>query len=299
MTVSVYTDIYLSPLRYPGGKASLSDFFENVLTLNKINGTYCEAYAGGAGAALNLLFANKVKKIILNDADFHIYAFWYSVLNHTDEFISAIKKCRISIPQWKKQRKIYEKPLEHSLFQVGFSTFFLNRCNRGGILPNAGPIGGFEQEGNYSIDARFNKENLINRIKNIGDKGENIEIHNLDATDFLSNVISTLNPAQTLIYLDPPYFQQGQKLYLNFYDESDHEVIEKSLQGFSNYKWIVSYDNVPEINDIYEEYRKFSFNLNYSVQVCRKGKELMVFSSRLKLPSHFVVRKSTEKLIYS
>jgi len=297
--VSEAKDIFLSPLRYPGGKACLSEFFGNVLELNKIKGTYCEAYAGGAGAALNLLFSGKVERIVLNDADFHIYAFWYSILNNTDDFIKSIERHRVSIAEWKRQRQIYEKPLDYSLFQVGFSTFFLNRCNRGGILPNAGPIGGFEQEGNYSIKARFNKKKLINRIKKIGEKRNNIEIHNLDAIDFLSNIIRDLDPKQTLIYLDPPYYEQGQKLYLNFYDESDHEDIETHLREFPNYRWVVSYDNVSKIKKIYDQYRQFTFNLNYSVQVSKKGKELMVFSRSIKLPEKFVVRNVEKKLIYS
>ena len=58
-------DIFLSPLRYPGGKAALSTFLKDVLIQNGIQGTYCEVYAGGAGAALELLFSKKVSKIIL------------------------------------------------------------------------------------------------------------------------------------------------------------------------------------------------------------------------------------------
>ena len=85
-------DPYLSPLRYPGGKAILGTFFKEVLAQNKIDGTFCEAYAGGSGAALDLLFSNKVSQIILNDADYHIYAFWYSVLNYTEEFINVLKR---------------------------------------------------------------------------------------------------------------------------------------------------------------------------------------------------------------
>ena len=151
---------YPSPLRYPGGKSALSKFFSDVINQNNIeNGVYCEAYAGGAGAALDLLFSKTVDRIILNDVDFHIYAFWDAVLSHSDELINRLDACDVTIEEWLTQKQIYDQPSDYDSIDIGFSTFFLNRCNRGGILPNAGPIGGYEQTGNYLINARFNKDN--------------------------------------------------------------------------------------------------------------------------------------------
>lgn len=264
---------------------------------NGINGTYCEAYAGGAGAALELLFSNKVARIILNDADYHIYAFWRSILHNTEEFIQAIKSCRISMSNWEKQREIYDNPRNFSRFEIGFSTFFLNRCNRGGILPGAGPIGGFEQSGKYLISARFNKANLIRRIQKIAEYKSAIQIRNLDALEFLINTVQTTNPDNTFIYLDPPYFQQGKNLYLNFYSKNDHQSIENFLRTLIDFKWVVSYDNVPEIKSIYENYRLFPFDLKYSIQVPKKGKELIIFSDNLILPEYFTLGKHKEQLI--
>jgi DNA adenine methylase len=295
--VTIVKDIFLSPLRYPGGKAVLSTFLKDVLIQNNIKGTYCEAYAGGAGAALELLFSKKVSKIILNDADYHIYAFWRSILHDTERFIAAIKSCRISIGMWERQREIYDNSKKYNRFEVGFSTFFLNRCNRGGILPGAGPIGGIKQEGKYLINARFNKGNLISRIQKIAASKSSIQVKNLDALEFLQNIRDNEDPHSTFIYLDPPYFQQGKNLYLNFYDKADHQSIEEFLRNLHNFKWLVSYDNVPEIKNIYEEYRLFPFDLNYSVQITKKGKELIIFSGNLVLPEYFTLGKFKEPLI--
>lgn len=295
--MQIVKDIFLSPLRYPGGKAALSTFLKEIMQQNCITGTYCEAYAGGAGAALELLFSKKANKIILNDADYHIYAFWRSILYNTDEFIQNIKSCRVSISTWEKQREIYDNPQKFTRFEIGFSTFFLNRCNRGGILPGAGPIGGFAQNGNYLLDVRFNKPNLINRIQKIADYKSLIQIKQLDALDFLINIRESANPNNTFIYLDPPYFQQGKNLYLNFYDKNDHQSIEEFLKTLNDFKWIVSYDNVPAIKKIYDNYRLFPFDLNYSVQVPKKGKELIIFSDNLILPNYFTLGKHKEQLI--
>jgi len=70
-----------TPLRYPGGKTSLFEFFDSVIKghgWSKV--TYIEPYAGGAGAALSLLFLNKVNKIIINDYDPAIFCFWKSAV---------------------------------------------------------------------------------------------------------------------------------------------------------------------------------------------------------------------------
>jgi putative adenine-specific DNA methyltransferase len=42
----------------------------------------------------------------------------------------------------------------------------MNRTNRSGIL-KAGVIGGKNQNGTYKIDARFNKNSIIERIKKL------------------------------------------------------------------------------------------------------------------------------------
>jgi DNA adenine methylase len=70
-----------SPLRYPGGKAVLVKFLAEVIVNNRLqDGIYAEPYAGGAGAALSLLFSEHVHRIVLNDADPCVYAFWDTIL---------------------------------------------------------------------------------------------------------------------------------------------------------------------------------------------------------------------------
>ena len=144
------THNFNSPLRYPGGKSKISFFMEDIILLNNLEGcTLYELYAGGAGASLNLLLSRICNKIVLNDLDFHIYAFWYCILNHTEEFIKLINNTEVNIGNWLIQKEIYRDFKEHDILNVGFSTFFLNRSNRSGILYKAGPIGGREQTGKY------------------------------------------------------------------------------------------------------------------------------------------------------
>src|SRR5690606_18341775 len=128
----------------------------NLLT----DGHYVEPYAGGASVALSLLFNEYVQKIHINDYDFRIYAFWECVLNQTDELCEKIIETDVTIETWEKQKEIQQAPNNYNNLEIGFSTFFLNRTNRSGIL-KAGVIGGKNQNGDWKIDARFNKEDLI------------------------------------------------------------------------------------------------------------------------------------------
>lgn len=276
-----------SPLRYPGGKAVLADFLRSIIRSNNIeNCTYFEMYAGGAGAALNLLFTETVNSIVLNDADYHIYIFWKTILNETDRFINSILNCDISIDEWSIQREIYDNPENHDDFSIAFSTFFLNRCNRSGILSNAGPIGGMSQSGNYKINARFNKIELIKRIERISERKNSIEIYNLDSISFINNNIERLSAHNSFAYLDPPYYKKGKSLYLNFYSPDDHKELRDILQVNRNLKWVISYDNVEQIRDLYMNFNNSEINVPYSLQLKRMVSEFFAFSDNIELPNN-------------
>lgn len=274
----------ISPLRYPGGKKNLTTFFSATLRLNRIsNGTYIEPFAGGAGAALNLLLLEYVHDIIINDADYSIYCFWKSILDNPEGFKKRIKTVRITLNIWKRQKQILENAQQYDPFEVGFATFFLNRCNRSGIL-NAGPIGGMQQSGDWKINARFNKLELINRVDRISYYRNRIKLFNLDAIEFLKRFSQKNSQKNCLIYLDPPYYVEGKKLYLNYYNHNDHVTLSDYIQNKLQFPWILSYDNVPEIKSLYHTKNCISYNLRYSANIAKTGKEVMFFSNNLEMP---------------
>lgn len=272
--------IVYSPLRYPGGKGKIAPYFKQILRDNELcDGVYVEPYAGGASVALSLLFDGYVSKIIINDIDRSIFAFWSSILNETDAFCEMVEKTPVTISVWKEQAAIQHDKHACDLFELGFSTFFLNRTNRSGIL-SGGVIGGLQQEGKWKIDARYNKKELIGRIKRIAHYRNRIELHNLDTLELLKKIQKTL-PHKSIIYLDPPYYVKGSDLYLNYYKDQDHKNIFEELQNMQDIHWIMTYDNVKEIKELYSEYRKENYNLRYTARTSAIGQELMIFSNTL------------------
>jgi DNA adenine methylase len=268
----------LSPLRYPGGKASLTNLFIDLIHKNKLHGTYVEPYAGGAGAALGLLMSGTVEKIIINDLDPAVKAFWESVVYDTDDFVGRIERTPLTVAEWREQKERY-KAGDADKLDKGFAFFYLNRTNRSGII-NAGPIGGMNQTGNYLIDARYNKADLINKIRNIGDVRDRIKVTSVDGVD----LVKTLDPTEpTFVYVDPPYYVKGGSLYLNSYKHEDHQKLADVLNERQDLSWLLTYDNVQPIRDMYSERRMRDFSLNYSARNYELGSEVMVFSDALNL----------------
>lgn len=274
---------FRTPLRYPGGKGRLTQYVAQLMELNGLQGgAYVEAYAGGAGVAISLLLSGRVGTIYLNDVSPPIYAFWRSTLDHTEDFCRLIADTPVSLEEWHRQRQILDHAREVTLLELGFATFFLNRTNRSGII-RGGIIGGKDQAGDWKLDARFNKPDLIGRIESIARHRHRIRLYSMDAAQFIQETLPGI-PGRSLVYLDPPYYVKGGGLYEHHYKHDDHQEIAQLVQTVINQPWIVSYDSHPEIRGLYGERRQQEFSLHYSAHNRFKGRELMVFSDGLVLP---------------
>jgi len=274
---------FYSPLRYPGGKNKLSKFVASICIKNNINGHYVEPYAGGASVSLYLLINGYVKEITINDLDNAIYAFWYSVLYDTDRLCNKIKNTDITINNWKKQKEIHKnKDNENDLLKLGFATLFLNRTNYSGII-DGGMIGGINQTGDYKIDCRFNKKEIIERIKLIAQHKKSINLYNDDALKLIKRV-QKKDTDNTIFYFDPPYYLKGPSLYMSHYKYDDHKEVSEEIQKIKNINWIVSYDNTPAIKKLYIDSKKKEYSFFHTAYEIREGKEILFFSKGLKIP---------------
>lgn len=269
-----------SPLRYPGGKVKLYPFMEQLIRQNTVDPPiYVEPFAGGAGLALELLFNGNVERIMINDLDPAIYSFWYSITNEETFylFINRVNEVDININEWKIQKDIYMHQDIHNKLELGFATFFLNRCNRSGIL-KAGPIGGQKQNGNYRIDCRFNKDRLIPLLRKIYDNRNRIDVTNLNAEEFIEYI--DMNYDNLFIYLDPPYVDKGYQLYKNSFTKEDHVSLSKKIKKLKN-KWFVTYDNSDVIKELYSDCKTEIFNIQYSAGSKRVENEIAVYSDSI------------------
>jgi DNA adenine methylase len=271
----------LSPLRYPGGKGVLYSTLRDLVRANGLSdGTYVEPYAGGAGAALALLITGQVRRIVINDLDPALYAFWRAVTKTPDEFAERTSRAKLNVREWKRQRSIYNDADRTDYLDLGFATFYLNRTNRSGAL-NGGPIGGLDQSGNYKIDARFNKTGLLERLRLIAMHSQNIVVLRNDGMSVIERYGTK---PDVLVYADPPYFEKAGSLYMNSFQTQDHENLAACLMRLKKVRWLLTYDNVPEVKPLYPGLRCEKFSLSYSAHRVVKATELMIFSPKLKVP---------------
>ncbi len=268
---------FCSPLRYPGGKNCIFPFVSRLFYENGLLGSaYAEPYAGGAGLALRLLFEEYVERIYINDLDRSIYAFWSSVLKSPDQFCNWIENVDVSIDSWHKYKAIQNEAKSEDLWELAKSTFFLNRTNVSGVI-KGGVIGGYSQNGKYKIDARFRKSDLIARIEKIAQFKNRIAVSNLDGLAFVRKM--DRKTEDIFIYLDPPYYQKGADLYMNFYSKKDHEHLSNYIHKMRK-KWMVSYDHHDFIHNLYASEKKIVYRLSQSASN-RVGDEILIFSPEI------------------
>jgi len=272
-----------SPLRYPGGKSAMSGLLAEIRNLNGL-GSYAvaEPFAGGAGASLILLYLEETPEIFINDIDGSIHDFWWAVLNRTQSFTDLISEKRPSMAEWRRQRAIYRDSSRTSRLKRGFATFYLNRCNRSGIILNGGPIGGIQQTGEWKIGARYNKVELIRRCEKIAEFKDRIHVSGSDGIQFIKQAWR-----ETFYFVDPPYYNKGNTLYLNSLDDEYHKKLADQLKLMSDVPWILTYDDCPEIRKMYRGWAQIKpFALRYAAAERRSGREILISPKSLKLPKH-------------
>lgn len=276
-----------SPLRYPGGKAALAPFIAKTIAMNDLaDCAYYEPFAGGAGAALRLLREEVVSRVHINDLDPRIATFWRAAVGQSERFAAAIMSVKLNLHEWKRQRDVYLSNDASKPFELGFATFYLNRCNRSGVLSGAAPIGGYGQAGKWKLDARFYRESLAKRVLDLGRRAARIHISNMDAGRFLVEKLPRGHDrGRVFTYLDPPYWEKGGRLYFNSYSPKDHNALARYMQRQRTLKWVMSYDNAQEITEMYAGLAISRLSVRYSLYRVAGAQELLIAPEHLQLPA--------------
>ena len=267
-----------SPFRYPGGKGFLTPYLEDQIRqrFGANKPTYAEPFCGGAGSALNLLVDGSVGHLHLNDADYRIFSAWKAMIRETDRFLERLQNVKPNLETWEDSlQKLHEKPTSRYSFEVGFAAFFINRTSRSGVVLGSGPIGGYNQDGNWKIDARFNKAGLSERIRRIGNLSDSISLSCLDGLEFCRQLEKEKCLDATFLFVDPPYVHAGGRLYHDGMNLAKHDALAEWLLSGVAPHWLLTYDDHQVVRENFATMQEHRIQVRYSLGKRRLEKELM------------------------
>lgn len=239
----------LSPLRYPGGKSKLIDYLYTKLTVENLE-TFVEVFAGGASLGLSLLDAGVIQHLVLNDKDPGVYALWKTILESPQELLSRLHGAAPTHQDLAAAKAVLDSDTA-PMSDLAWSFLLANRLSYSGIV-KANPLGG-KNGSEEALRSRWNPERLESNILYIHAMKDKIELHNMDACDFLLESGYWHN--NCTCFIDPPYYLQGQKLYNCFFTEVDHRELAECIQSlyreFPDADMILTYDDHPCIRELY------------------------------------------------
>lgn len=260
-----------SPLRYPGGKSKAIKFLKEFVP-DEFN-EYREPFFGGGSFGFYIQQNYTVKKLIANDLNYELYAFWLSAKENLDELCGSLIKI---LNSQKNGKKLYAEIMERrtsnlTILERGIDFFILNRITFSGIADS----GGYSEE---SFQKRFTQSS-IQRLKESGPIINAFEVHNEDYKKIIQK-----NGKDVFLYLDPPYYSvntsklygKNGDLHIGFNHEDLFNMLSKT-----NHKFLMTYDNCEYISNLYVDFYQNNLNLQYAMNNVNKnraqlGKELII-----------------------
>lgn len=232
----------ISPLRYPGGKGKMLKQLEPLFP-DKVS-TMVEPFAGGASASLAMLFAGRADRIILNDLDPGVYAFWNAVLNSTDKLLNELKNIQGTREEFLKAKEILSNPAVYSGMELAAAFLVANQLAFSGIT-KAGIAGDYQRRWSY--------KKVVDRIQKIAAYKDHITVMNEDALQVIEEYYWD---EKNFLFVDPPYVLQGKRLYREWYETDDHMKLANLIKDLTlSYpgcaKIIVTYDACEETEELY------------------------------------------------
>ena len=274
----------ITPLRYPGGKTWLIPYINKFLEFHSISpGTIIEPFAGSASVTIGLLSSNLMKTGIICEKDPLIIAFWNSALNHNAELCESVLNLDVTMDTWWDFKRYIapESSLHYGTVDLATAFIFYNRTNYSGII-NAGPIGGKSQKSSYKLSCRFNKERIIAKIKHLEAYSGRISVVSDDGIELIRRYQKRAEADDLFFYIDPPYYGAGKVLYRDYFRDTEHTELAKTVKTL-NSPWLVSYDENEFIRQLYAGSESNYVYTDYQAGHLRRGVREMLFSNR-KIP---------------
>lgn len=282
------TTRWVSPLRYPGGKARMADALAEIFLaqFGLLNvEVWVELFAGGAGAGLHLLDRDVVDEVWLTEKNRALAAFWRTVVDNGEQLAGQVRACQPDMSTWHTARDVVaasEAGAAIPDLDLAFAALIINRCSRSGMVtPRVGPIGGKSQTGRWHLRSRWNSEGLADRIESISRLGHRIKVSEGDAIDRITELDGTVGIEDELVvFADPPYLVQGNRLYAHGMTIDDHKNLAAALTNCAA-RWLLTYDSDERVLGLYPEHRVLAYDIACTANQAHVNEEYAVLSHNL------------------
>ena len=254
-------------LRYPGGKSKgpLSDLIVDSIRQRYTRGIFGELFFGGGGITLKLLKLGVIDHLLINEKDVTLARLWNAVISNPDRLVEEIHEVEPSVELFESTKRRVKKGVAS-----GLEALIVNRMSHGGRGAMGGPQGGLHQKSQYTIDCRWSPEFLCKKVLECSRLFSSVDVigrkcHVGDYERYLELC--------DWVYLDPPYWEKGKGLYLKSFAGEDHQRLRRVLDDWNH--WILSYNNVPEIRELYAGYPQEVASVKGNGGI-KEGSELLI-----------------------
>jgi len=268
--------------RYPGGKRKLGKkIIQTLRSMRYDVDEYREPFFGGGAVGLKF-FADKpgIHRAWFNDFDLPLAKLWTLAIWDHDELADRMLSYEPAASDFYRFKESLTTATRDEVLadpvKYAFQKIVIHQISYSGLGTRAGgPIGGRNQTGRWTVECRWNAENMLKKIAKTRKLLENIDVRgNCCSSDDFEHCI-TDDSCRALLYVDPPYWEQGESLYQCGFTEDDHIRLAELLKH-THHKWVLSYDACLQVQELYKWAMIETLDVSYSINTARRKQEFLI-----------------------
>lgn len=248
-----------SPFKWVGGKSRLRKYIVPILPNHTC---YVEPFCGAAW----VLFGKPQSDVeVINDIDQELVTFFRVVKEKPEELIASFEWELVSRAEFYRLATLPTEQL--SDIQRAHRFYYLIMAGWGGEL-NYPRFQTSIKDGGHGNRLFGALKHLRERIEPVYQRLRTVIIENLDWTE----CIDRYDSPTTVFYVDPPYPENGANYFHNMRSWEDHHRLARIL-AHAQGKWILSSYNIPEIHELYSNYKVIPIQSFSGMKAKKKGNE--------------------------
>lgn len=242
-----------TPLRYPGAKHVLfgKAIIPAIDSFIPDGCVYVEPFVGGGSTVCQFINRFTPSEVIVNDKDPSIAATWRCVADGrlAMDLSCRIKETPVSVAEFERQREALKT--KDGVDQA-FARLYIGWTAFRGSNVDTGPVGGWRQNSkwNHRIEKSYKPDEISLRVLDLHDAiGSKLQVRNSD----FGEIIKEFDQPGAVMYLDPPYYEVGNRLYDQGMSHDDHVRLARLVKGVKHAFVVLSYGDHPRIRDLYKD----------------------------------------------